>query len=259
MGAFRPTIVTRDEARVTSSPDVWCYVAVTMSRVLIVEDDSTLATLTAEYLRPQGFEIAIEPHGNHANERARAFNPDAVILDIGLPGLDGLSVCRQLRQWYVGPVLVLTARGDEADEVAGLEIGADDYVAKPVKPRVLLARLRALLRRNRGHDSALPEAYELRVGPLCVDASRRTVCLADQSFELTTSEFDLMWFFAQNPGRVLTRDEILQATRGIRYDGLDRSLDLSISRLRKKLSSHAGGAHLIKSVRGVGYILAPPE
>ncbi|MGH1344504.1 MAG: response regulator [Nannocystales bacterium] len=229
-----------------------------MSRVLIVEDDSTLANLTAEYLRPQGFEVAIESHGSRANERARAFGPDAVILDIGLPGLDGLSVCRQLRQWYVGPILVLTARGDEADEVAGLEIGADDYVSKPVKPRVLLARLRALLRRHRGHDSALAEAHELRVGPLRVDASRRTVCLGEQLFELTTSEFDLMWFFAQNAGQVLTRDAILQATRGIGYDGLDRSLDLSISRLRKKLAAHAGGGQLIKSVRGVGYILAPP-
>ncbi len=247
-----------DEARVTPWTDPRCYVDLSMSRVLIVEDDSALAELSAEYLRAQGFETAHESRGDEADARAQAFNPDVVILDIGLPGLDGLSVCRQLRRWFSGPVLVLTARGDEADEVAGLEIGADDYVAKPVKPRVLLARLRALLRRHQGHRPSLGPQNQIQIGPLLVDAARRCVSLSGREVELTTSEFDLMWFLAQNVGEVMTRDAILQATRGIRYDGLDRSLDLSVSRLRKKLGIEPAGEKLIKSVRGVGYILAPP-
>ncbi len=222
-----------------------------MQRVLLVEDDAELAQVTKEYLEQHDFEIDIEPRGDRAEARVRSLRPDAVILDIGLPGMNGFDICRNLRAWFRGAILVLTARGDTTDEVVGLELGADDYITKPAQPRVLLARLRALVRRPAWQNGA-----PIELGKLVIRPTTREVLLGDSVVDLTTGEFDLLFILASRAGAILSRDEIMAAMRGIAYDGLDRSIDLRISRLRKKLGDTSRPPRLIKSVRGVGYLLA---
>ena len=238
------------------------------ARLLIVEDDAELARLVADYLAGAGFEVDVEGRGDRAVSRILAERPDLVVLDLMLPGEDGLSVCRRVRPAYRGAILMLTAQGDEVDEVVGLEMGADDYMAKPVRPRLLLARIRSLLRRTErktgttsgGVEPAPPVVPEtgLRVGDLLVDPARREVELRGRPVALTTAEFDLLELLARHAGEVLTRPDIYRALRGIEYDGLDRSIDLRITRLRRKLGDDARQPTRIKSVRGVGYLLAAP-
>lgn len=218
--------------------------------LLLVEDDVRLTELLSEYLGRQDFEVSVERNGERAVARIQAEVPDAVILDIGLEGLDGLSVCRRVREHYAGPILIFSARGDEIDQVIGLEIGADDYVPKPASPRLLLARLRALLRRSAG-----VAAQRVEVGALVVDAASRTVAVEGEPIELTTAEFDLLWALARSAGRPVSRQELMQQCRGIDYDGLDRSLDVRVAKLRQRLGGTAA-QRLIKTVRGVGYQLA---
>ncbi|MCA9513875.1 MAG: response regulator [Myxococcales bacterium] len=230
-------------------------------RVLIVEDDPRLAELVREYLRENGFEVDIEPRGDVAVARIAETPPEVVILDLMLPGLDGLEVCRRVRPTFAGAILMLTARGDEIDEVVGLEIGADDYLAKPVRPRVLLARLNSLLRRRRpsgaDDDDAGDDAPNaLRIGALTIVPESRVARLDGEPLDLTTAEFDLLVLLASHAGEVLPRDEIYRELRGIEYDGLDRSIDLRVARLRKKLGDDAKQPRLLKSVRGIGYLLA---
>ena len=234
-------------------------------RLLIVEDDAKLAELVREFLEANGFEVQVEPRGDHAVARIIKDDPHLVVLDLMLPGLDGLSVCKKVRPAYEGAILMLTARGDEIDEVVGLELGADDYMAKPVRPRLLLARIHTLLRRlgsaSGAADEATPEATETRPrrlehGPLTVDPTARAVSMEGRPVELTTAEFDLLYYLACHPGEVLTRERIYSELRGIEYDGLDRSMDLRIARLRKKLGDDGKQPRIIKSVRGAGYLLA---
>ena len=226
-------------------------------QVLIVEDDQRLAELTQEYLESNGLKVAIESDGARAVARILADKPDLVVLDLMMPGEDGLSICRQLRPRYDGPILMLTARSDDMDQVLGLEMGADDYVCKPVRPRVLLARIRALLRRSEsGEAEALPagEVRRLQFGPLLVDSARREAFLAGAAIELTSAEFDLLWLLAANAGRILSREEIFAALRGIEYDGQDRSIDVRISRIRPKIGDDPMHPRLIKTVRSKGYL-----
>ncbi len=222
--------------------------------VLLVEDDTSLAQMVADYLRPHGFRVSLETRGDRAVERIVAQLPDAVILDVNLPGLDGFSVCRQVRSRYAGPILILTARGGEIDEVVGLEVGADDYLAKPVRPRALLARLRAHLRRH-GSDGSEPAGSPMQVGTLKVEPARRRAEMDGQELELTTAEFELLALLVEHAGKVLSRNEIYERIHGIKFDGLDRSIDLRISRLRKKLGDDPSRPERIKSIRGVGYML----
>ena len=222
-------------------------------RILLVEDDARLASMVKDFLTPEGFEVTIEGRGDTAASRIVEEAPDAVILDVNLPGMDGLSVCRTVRSKYNGTILILTARGDEVDEIVGLEVGADDYMAKPVRPRVLLARLRAHLRKATVED---PEQQQrMQVGTMAIDASRRSLEVDGEPIELTTAEFDLLWLLAENVGKVLSRDDIYQRLNGFRYDGMDRSIDLRVSRLRKKIGDDPASPELIKSIRGVGYLL----
>ena len=189
--------------------------------------------------------------------RILADKPDLVVLDLMLPGEDGLSICRQLRPRYEGPILMLTARSDDMDQVLGLEMGADDYVCKPVRPRVLLARIRALLRRSEpGEVEPLPagEVRRLQFGPLLVDSARREAFLGGALIELTSAEFDLLWLLAANAGRILSREEIFASLRGIEYDGQDRSIDVRISRIRPKIGDDPMHPRLIKTVRSKGYL-----
>lgn len=222
------------------------------TKILLVEDDKKLSSLVKEYLEQQGLEVTVEGRGDTANAVIDALKPDLVILDIMLPGMDGLTVCRNARTTYHGPIIMLTARGEDLDEVVGLEVGADDYMKKPASPRVLLARIRTLLRRVNAPPAAAP-AKRLELGPLVIDSGNRSVTISGREVELTTAEFDLLRLLAENAGEPISRDQIYQDLRGIDHDGLDRSIDLRVSRLRTKLGDEGPG--LIKSVRGVGYQL----
>ncbi len=224
--------------------------------ILIVEDDERLAELTREYLESNGLRVAIESDGAKAAARILRDQPDLVVLDLMLPGEDGLSICRKVRGSYHGPILMLTARSDDMDQVLGLEMGADDYVCKPVRPRVLLARIRALLRRSEGNSEPVPADAQRRLqyGVLVIDSAMREAWLREQSIELTSAEFDLLWLLASNAGRILSREEIFTALRGIEYDGLDRSIDVRISRIRPKIGDDPMHPRLIKTVRSKGYL-----
>lgn len=225
------------------------------ARILIVEDDQRLAELTQDYLESNGLAVSIESHGGKAVERVLAERPDLVVLDLMLPGEDGLSICKRLRPDYDGPILMLTARTDDMDQVQGLEMGADDYVCKPVRPRVLLARVRALLRRSEPAE-AVPVAAGKRLtfGKLVIDNAMREAWLDEQTIELTSAEFDLLWLLAANAGRILSREEIFNSLRGIEYDGQDRSIDVRISRIRPKIGDDPMHPRLIKTVRSKGYL-----
>lgn len=229
--------------------------------ILLVEDDQKLAAVVTEFLEGRGFQVAHESNGFQAAKRIVAEQPDLVILDLLLPGLNGIEVCRHTRSEYPGPILMLTALGDEGDEVAGLEVGADDYLAKPVRPRVLLARVQALLRRTMSNQplSTTDRSMELELlglGKLKIDRSARAAYLDQQLLELTTSEFELLEYLARRAGQVVSREQICRDLRGIEWDGLDRSIDIRVTRLRRKLGD--GGRHpkVIKSIRGEGYLMA---
>ena len=222
--------------------------------VLLVEDDVRLALMIRDFLTQEGFDVTVEGRGDTAVTRILNESPEAVILDVNLPGMDGISVCRAVRSAYNGPILILTARGDEVDEIICLEVGADDFMAKPVRPRVLLARLRAHLRKTAVAESLLPQKRQ--IGPLLIDAGRRTLEVDGTAVDLTTAEFDLLWHLAENVGKVLSREDIYQHIHGFRYDGLDRSIDLRVSRLRRKIGDDPNCPLRIKSIRGVGYLLA---
>ena len=227
------------------------------TRILLVEDDERLADLTAEYLRKNDFEVNIEGRGDTAELRITADNPDLVILDVMLPGKDGFEVCRAIRPQYRGVILMLTARDEDFDQILGLEMGADDYIAKPVQPRVLLARIKALLRRLPNiTDGQSGETAAMIFGQFKISQSTRTATLADSNIDLTTAEFDLLWLLASHAGNVLSRDDLLQELRGIGFDGLDRSIDARISRLRKKLNDDPENPTRIKTVRGKGYLFS---
>ena len=223
-----------------------------MEHVLIIEDDVRLAELTRDYLEANGFQVTVEAEGSRGVEQILALQPDLVILDLMLPGEDGLSICRRARPDYSGPILMLTARTDDMDQVLGLEMGADDYVPKPVQPRVLLARMRALLRRadntEQGGD------IRLSFGNLEIDSATREAWLEGDRIDLTSAEFDLLWLLASNAGRVLTREEIFSDLRGIKYDGQDRSIDVRVSRIRPKIGDDPNHPHRIKTVRSKGYL-----
>ncbi len=228
-------------------------------RILLVEDDQRLAGLIRDYLQQQGFDVLIEERGDTAPGRILRENPDLLILDLMLPGKDGLSVCQQVRHDYPGPILILTAREDDMDQVAGLELGADDYVKKPIEPRVLLARIRALFRRME-KDVSLQSTTspltpkDLKFGRLKICFSSRTASLKNHVVDLTTTEFDLLALLANHAGTVLDRERIFSEMRGIDYDGMDRSIDIAISRLRKKLEVDPAEPRRIKTIWRQGYL-----
>ena len=223
------------------------------ARILLVEDSARLAASIRDYLKQQGYEVLIEGDGRAAASRFERHEPDLVVLDLMLPGKDGLTICRELRSRNDVPILILTARGDAVDQVLGLGLGADDYVVKPVEPRVLLARIEALLRRARA-AAPHPGERKLVVGRLAIDRARRAAAIDSRALDLTTGDFDILWLLASQAGRVVTRDDILRVVRGIDYDGLDRSIDARICRLRRKLAEAGGAESMIKTVRLRGYL-----
>ncbi len=228
--------------------------ALSKQRILIVEDDAALAELIREYLETMGFDAAIEARGDTAPKRILAEKPDLVILDVMLPGLDGLKVCRQVRDQFSGSILMLTALHDEVDEVVGLEVGADDYMSKPVRPRLLMAHINALLRR-RVTALAVPQTL-LQCGSLSLNPATRQAWCNKSPLDLTCAEFELLALLLERAGEIVSRDEIYEDLRGMEYDGIDRSIDLRIARLRRKIGDDAKNPSVIKSIRGVGYLLA---
>ncbi|MDY7217971.1 response regulator [Denitrificimonas sp. JX-1] len=222
-----------------------------MNTVLIVEDDERLAKLMCEYLQAQNFTVLLEMNGRSAVQRIISEQPDLVILDLMLPDLDGFSICRSVRCEYKGPILMLTARTDDADQVQGLEQGADDYVCKPVKPSVLLARVKALLRRIENTEQ---KVQLLQFGTLTIDCARRSAFLRDELIDLTGAEFDLLWLLASHAGIPLSREVIFKELRGIEYDGVDRSIDVRISRIRPRIGDDGEQPEIIKTIRNKGYM-----
>ncbi|NRR30940.1 response regulator [Oxalobacteraceae bacterium] len=223
---------------------------------MLVEDDARLASLVSEYLAAYEFTVDVVVRGDLALARFQASLPELVILDLTLPGLDGMVVCRQIRQHSSVPILILTAREDMFDEVSGLEQGADDYINKPIQPRVLLARLRALLRRGeRATAAEAPGTNTLAIGALRIARADRAVFWRDAEVAMNGAEFKLFLILAEAAGKVLSRNDILVKMRGIEFDGLDRSIDNCISRLRRKFGE--GGAERIKTVWGEGYLFSP--
>jgi two-component system, OmpR family, response regulator len=225
-----------------------------MKRILLVEDDKKLSRLVQEYLVAQGYQVMIEPRGDKAVYRILNENYFLVILDINLPQLDGLQVCKIVRKDFHGLILMLTARSANEDQITGLEYGADDYIHKPTQPDVLLARIKALSRRLMPAIQSMPT---LSFGKLHLDLEKRIVKLNHKEIELKKREFDLLKMLAINAGTCLTRDNITYAIRGVEYDGVDRSIDLRISYLRHKLDDDVKKPFRIQTLRGNGYILQP--
>jgi len=227
----------------------------TRLKLLLVEDDLRLAATVQEYLQQHEFKVDIEHRGDNAIDIILKCEHDLVLLDLMLPGVDGLEVCRQVRQTFQNPILMLTARDDSVEQVVGLEIGADDYVTKPVEPRLLLARIRALLRhanRTSAQPTENPEA--LTIGALTISKNTRSIGWHGKDIVCTEVEFELLWLLASHAGQVLSRDDISESLNGYPYDGLDRSVDIRISRLRKKFEDDTTTPTRIKTVRGKGYL-----
>jgi DNA-binding response OmpR family regulator len=220
-------------------------------RVLMVEDDARLSALTREYLERQDVLVQIAVRGEDGVTEARRERYDCVLLDLMLPTMGGIEVCQRIREHSDVPIIMITARGEEADRVMGLEIGADDYMAKPFSPRELLARIRAQVRRARGR--AGPNQRAITVGDLTLDPSSRRAAIAGREIDLTSYEFSLLYALADRAGRVLSREQLMELARGSAEEAFDRSIDVHISRLRQKLGDDSRRPRRIKTVRGVGY------
>ena len=219
--------------------------------ILVVEDESSIASFVALYLKNAGYTVRTASTGNEALTLAASEQPALIVLDLMLPDLDGIEVCRRIRETSTLPVLMLTARDDDLDKIAGLEVGADDYLTKPFNPRELVARVRAILRRSAG--KAKPDAGVIRHGDLVLDAGRRECHVGDQEIRLAPKEFDLLWELLDHKGLVLTRDQLLERVWGYTFAGDTRTVDVHVRQLRRKL----GDAAPIVTVWGIGYKAGP--
>ncbi|MEH6473551.1 MAG: response regulator [Halopseudomonas sp.] len=239
-------------------------------KILLIEDDEKLTELLRLYLTRSGFEVSVGHSGTDAHPMLLETKPDLLILDLMLPGLDGLSICRQVRTSFAGKILILTASDDDMDQVAALEMGADDFVCKPLPPRVLLARIRMLLRRESGieqpsHPPSIPVdsptviEHKLCLGGLELNQLTQRCLLSGNRVGLTPGEFDLLWLLATHADQVLSRDHLVKHTRGIDYDGVDRTIDNKIVLLRKKLNDDPALPTRIITVRGKGYLLVADQ
>ncbi len=225
-------------------------------RILIIDDDARLAAMVSDYLAAAGFTVERRLTGQEGLAAVTRTAPDAVILDLMLPDLDGFEVCRRLRAGSDVPILMLTARGEDTDRIVGLELGADDYLAKPFNPRELLARIRAILRRRSGPR---PDANALRFGRLSIDRGARAVRVDGEAKVLTSYQFDLLVALAENAGRVLNRDRLLDLVKGEELEAFDRSIDVHVSRIRAAIEDDPKHPRRIITVRGSGYVFAKTQ
>ncbi|MFT5789479.1 MAG: DNA-binding response OmpR family regulator [Shewanella sp.] len=223
--------------------------------ILIVEDDASLAEWISDYLLEHGYGITVASQGDYALEMIAEEQPDLVLLDVMLPVKNGFDVCKEARAFYSGPILFMTACVEDGDEIQGLDVGADDYLTKPIRPQVLLARIKALLRR--ANDDKIKQ--QLVFESLVLDATAKSVTVCQESLELNANEFDVFWLLALKVGQVVSRIELVSELRGFEYDGLDRSVDIRVSRLRKKLLEAQNQPYKIKTVRGKGYLFCRDE
>ncbi|HXZ40717.1 MAG TPA: response regulator transcription factor [Terriglobales bacterium] len=232
-----------------------------MDRILVIDDDVELCALVSEYLEPEGFQIEAVYDGNRGLERALSGEHRLVVLDVMLPGMNGFDVLRKIRSTSKIPVLLLTARGEDVDRIVGLEIGADDYLPKPFNPRELVARIRAILRRSLAGEKAagahIPDV--LHVGDIELDPATRTVRHHGRPVELTSVEFNLLHVLLREAGRVVSRERLVDEVLSRKFSPFDRSIDMHVSKVRKKLGDSDNGTDHIKTVRGVGYIFAHPR
>lgn len=231
------------------------------AHILLVEDDEALAEWICDYLRLRNFNVTHTTRGDDAVELINDLNPDVVLLDGMLPGLDGLEVCKQVRPDFSNGIIMITARDEEVDEVLGLEMGADDFLVKPIRARALLTRINLIIKRQQQfknlsaetqHDSTEPT--ELSFGALSINQATQVVSLSAQILKVSSKEFELLWVLAKNAGNVISREQLVTELRGFDYDGFDRSIDIRISKLRKKLLDDAGNPFRIKTVWGKGYL-----
>ena len=220
-----------------------------MATVLVVDDEPRIARLVADYLQQAGFRVVEAGDGNQALVQFRQRQPDLIVLDLGLPGLDGLDVIRKVRASSDVPIIILSARADETDRVVGLELGADDYVVKPFGGRELVARVRALLRRV---ETVMPEEVH-HVGPVTVDIPKMRVVVDDIEIDLTPTEFRILATLVSQPGRVFTRGQLLDAVHGVSFETYERAIDAHVRNIRRKLRSTTDRSQLVKTVHGVGY------
>jgi two-component system, OmpR family, alkaline phosphatase synthesis response regulator PhoP len=224
-----------------------------MTTVLVVEDEIEIARVVRDYLRNAGFEVIVVGDGGSAVASLRSAKPDLLVLDLGLPGRDGLDVAREIRRWSDTPIVMLTARGDETDRIVGLEIGADDYVVKPFSPKELVARVRAVLRRTR---TAARGDEVLRAGDVEIDTAKMRVSVAGTQVDLTPTEFQLLATLAREPGRVFTRSQLLDAVHGVAIESYERAIDAHVKNIRRKIEPMPGSPRYVVTVHGVGYRFA---
>jgi len=227
-----------------------------MQTVLVVDDEPKIAQLARDYLEHAGFAVVTAADGPSAVHAARVRHPDLVVLDLGLPGLDGLDVIRTIRAAGSTPIVVVTARDTELDKLLGLELGADDYVTKPFSPRELVARVRAVLRRS---ERAAEPADRIVVGSLVLDVPRLQATVDGRAVDLTPTEFSILATMARSPGRVFTRSQLLDAVHGIAFESYERAIDAHVKNIRRKLEPEPGRPRYLLTVYGVGYRVAEPE
>jgi DNA-binding response OmpR family regulator len=225
-----------------------------MKTILVVEDEMRIARLVRDYLEVAGFEVIVAGEGEAALASARGSKPDLVVLDLGLPGRDGLDVARELRRSSNVPIIILTARGEESDRIVGLELGADDYVVKPFSPKELVARVRAVLRRTEAVRDGGPEV--LRVLDVEIDVRRMRVKVGGRPVDLTPTEFQLLETVTREPGRVFTRGQLLDAVHGVAFESYERAIDAHVKNIRRKIEPTPGRPRYLLTVHGVGYRFA---
>jgi two-component system, OmpR family, alkaline phosphatase synthesis response regulator PhoP len=228
----------------------------TVNHVLVVDDEPAIVEIVRDYLTDAGYRVSTARSGEEALRQTRSIQPDLVVLDLGLPGLDGLDVTRTIRQTSGVPIIMLTARSEEADRVVGLELGADDYLVKPFSPRELLARVRAVLRRASGSVDVDDDGRPFAVGDLIIDPGRRIVTVGGGAVDLTATEFDLLARMAAAPGRVFTRGQLLETIHGLATDAGERAIDAHVKNLRRKIETDPHRPSRLVTVHGVGYRLA---
>jgi two-component system response regulator BaeR len=222
--------------------------------ILVVEDDAKIAALLKDYLEQAGFSVSVLGRGDAAVAEVRAHPPDLILLDVMLPGKDGMTVCREVRAFSSVPIVMITARVEEIDRLLGLELGADDYICKPFSPREVVARVKAILRRA----APAPVKERLVAGPITLDAETRQVTVSGAQLHLTPSEFSLLRILMARPGRVFSRSDLIARVQGYEFDGYDRTIDSHIKNLRKKIAGHLPGETVIRTAYGVGYAFHAP-